>query len=61
MELEKHIVIIGGGITGLSAAWEVQNHRQSRMRFSLLEADSNWGEDRYIQGSRIGRWRIYCF
>ena len=43
MELEKHIVIIGGGITGLSAAWEVQNHRQSRMRFSLLEADSNWG------------------
>ena len=43
MVLEKHIVIIGGGITGLSAAWEVQNHGQSRMRFSLLEANANWG------------------
>ncbi len=43
MEVEKHIVIIGGGITGLSAAWEVQNHYQSQMQFSLLEADSKWG------------------
>jgi oxygen-dependent protoporphyrinogen oxidase len=39
----KHIVIIGGGITGLSAAWEIQNHPQIQARYSLLEADSRWG------------------
>ena len=43
MESEKHIVIIGGGITGLSAAWEIQHQPQNRVRYSLLEADSCWG------------------
>jgi len=34
------IIIIGGGITGLSAAWEAQ---QSGLSFALLEKDSRWG------------------
>lgn len=43
MEAKKHILIIGGGITGLSAAWEIQNHSQSQINYTLLEADSSWG------------------
>ena len=35
-----HIAIIGGGITGLSAAWEVQ---QRGINYSLLEASHRWG------------------
>lgn len=35
-----HIVIIGGGITGLSAAWELQ---QRGISYSLLEASDRWG------------------
>lgn len=35
-----HIVIIGGGITGLSAAWELQ---QRGIPYSLLEASHRWG------------------
>jgi protoporphyrinogen/coproporphyrinogen III oxidase len=35
-----HIVIIGGGITGLSAAWEAQ---QRGISYSLLEASDRWG------------------
>ena len=35
-----HIVIVGGGITGLSAAWELQ---QRGIRYTLLEASARWG------------------
>ena len=35
-----HIVIIGGGITGLSAAWEAQ---QRGITYTLLEASEHWG------------------
>lgn len=35
-----HIVIIGGGITGLSAAWELQKRG---IHYSLLEASAHWG------------------
>jgi len=35
-----HIVIIGGGIAGLSAAWEAQQHGVS---YTLLEASDRWG------------------
>jgi oxygen-dependent protoporphyrinogen oxidase len=34
------ITIIGGGITGLSAAWELQ---QRGIEFTLLEASNRWG------------------
>ncbi len=36
-----HIVVIGGGIAGLSAAWEIQKRGQAT--FSLLEASERWG------------------
>ena len=35
-----HLVIIGGGITGLSAAWEAQ---QRGISYTLLEAPDRWG------------------
>ena len=35
-----HLVIIGGGIAGLSAAWEAQ---QRGISYSLLEASDRWG------------------
>ncbi len=35
-----HIAVIGGGITGLSAAWELQ---QRGIKFTLLEASGHWG------------------
>jgi protoporphyrinogen/coproporphyrinogen III oxidase len=41
MDNSKHIVIIGGGITGLSAAWELQG--RGHTAYTLLEQDSRWG------------------
>ncbi|HET7143655.1 MAG TPA: protoporphyrinogen oxidase, partial [Anaerolineales bacterium] len=35
-----YFAIIGGGITGMSAAWELQ---QRGIEFSLLEASDHWG------------------
>lgn len=35
-----HLVIIGGGITGLSAAWEAQ---QRGISYTLLESSERWG------------------
>ena len=43
MKDKKHIVVIGGGITGLSVAWELQKHAQGRLNFTLLERDDQWG------------------
>jgi protoporphyrinogen/coproporphyrinogen III oxidase len=38
-----HVVIIGGGISGLSAAWELQQRAGARIRITVLEADGRWG------------------
>lgn len=38
-----HIIIIGGGITGLSAAWELQQRAGEQVNLTVLEADSRWG------------------
>jgi oxygen-dependent protoporphyrinogen oxidase len=45
-ESGAHVVIIGGGITGLSAAWYLQREaaRQSLpVRYTLLEGSDRWG------------------
>lgn len=42
----KQIVIIGGGVTGLSAAWYLQHEaaqRQVALDYTLLEASNRWG------------------
>ncbi len=36
-----HIAVIGGGITGLSAAWQVQ--QSGDVRYTLLEQSGRWG------------------
>ncbi len=41
--MKKHVVVIGGGIAGLSAAWEMQKHANGRMNITLLERESQWG------------------
>jgi oxygen-dependent protoporphyrinogen oxidase len=49
-----HVVIIGGGITGLSAAWRLQREAALRsvpVRYTLLEAADRWG-------GKIGSERI---
>ncbi|MBE2197088.1 MAG: protoporphyrinogen oxidase [Anaerolinea sp.] len=38
-----HILIIGGGISGLSAAWELQQQAGERVRLTVLEADGRLG------------------
>jgi protoporphyrinogen/coproporphyrinogen III oxidase len=38
-----NIVIIGGGITGLSAAWELQRQAGDQLTCTILEADGRWG------------------
>jgi protoporphyrinogen/coproporphyrinogen III oxidase len=41
-----HVAIIGGGVTGLSAAWYLQKEAESRgleVSYSLLEASGRWG------------------
>lgn len=40
---QTHVVIIGGGISGLSAAWEVQQQAGDRVRLTILEAGDRWG------------------
>ena len=49
-----HIAIIGGGITGLSAAWEAQRYG---LPYTILEASGRWGgkvisSEIYENGSR---------
>lgn len=39
---QPHIVIIGGGITGLSAAWHLQQ-TTSEITYTLLEKSNRWG------------------
>ncbi len=40
---QKHLVIVGGGIAGLSAAWEAQQRAGDAVHITVLEADSRWG------------------
>jgi protoporphyrinogen/coproporphyrinogen III oxidase len=40
---KTHIVIVGGGIAGLSAAWELQQQLGDRLRCTVLEANGRWG------------------
>ena len=37
------VVIVGGGITGLSAAWELRHAAESGVNVIVLEADDRWG------------------
>src|SRR5690349_11520592 len=42
----KQVVIIGGGITGLSAAWNLQQESARhghRLEYTILEASDRWG------------------
>ena len=43
MSKNPHIVIIGGGITGLSAAWEIQQSAGESIDVTLLESNGRWG------------------
>ncbi len=36
------VIIVGGGITGLSAAWDMQ-HSRPNLSYALLEASAYWG------------------
>lgn len=42
----RHVVIIGGGITGLSAAWALEQQVRQQgvtLRYTILEASARWG------------------
>jgi oxygen-dependent protoporphyrinogen oxidase len=44
--IQRHVVIIGGGISGLSAAWYLQQQSQNSgmaVNFTVLEASDRWG------------------
>jgi oxygen-dependent protoporphyrinogen oxidase len=44
--IKRHVVIIGGGISGLSAAWYLQQQSQNSgmaVSFTVLEASDRWG------------------
>ncbi|MCS7259814.1 MAG: protoporphyrinogen oxidase [Anaerolineae bacterium] len=38
-----HVVIIGGGITGLAAAYYLEKHAPPYVTYSVLEGDTRWG------------------
>jgi len=43
---EKHVVIVGGGIAGLSTAWYLQKQAAEKdlaLRYTILEKSSRWG------------------
>lgn len=45
-QIKPHIVIIGGGISGLSAAWHLQQQAQSHnldVSYTVLESSDRWG------------------
>ena len=43
MQKPKQIVIVGGGITGLSAAWYLTSHSQESIQVTLIEAEPRLG------------------
>lgn len=50
-DAERHLVIIGGGIAGLSAAYYAQ---QAGLRYTLLEASRRWGGKVHTERIDIG-------
>lgn len=40
---KKSIIVVGGGITGLSAAWHLQSHAGERLEITLIEATPSLG------------------
>lgn len=40
--MNMHVIVIGGGITGLSAAWQLQQ-QAAHIRVSILEQCEHWG------------------
>jgi len=40
---KPHVVIIGGGISGLSAAWYLQQQHALEVQYTVLEASERWG------------------
>ena len=55
----KHIVVIGGGIAGLSAAYYIQKHSLAAgnsIRLTVLEAEARWGGK--ILTERVGGFVI---
>jgi len=40
---QAHVIVIGGGIAGLSAAWEIQSRSGGAIHITVLEADNRWG------------------
>jgi protoporphyrinogen/coproporphyrinogen III oxidase len=51
-DAEPQLVIIGGGIAGLAAALNAQNHD---LNYTLLEASHRWGGKLYTHCADIGR------
>lgn len=43
MQQKKAIIVIGGGISGLSAAWELQQQSADNLHLTMLEAQDYWG------------------
>ena len=43
MQKPKQIVIVGGGITGLSAAWYLTSHLKESVKVTLIEAEPRLG------------------
>ncbi len=45
-QVQRHVVIIGGGISGLSAAWYLQQQAQNSgpaISYTILESSDRWG------------------
>ncbi len=58
-ENRKDIVIIGGGISGLSAAWELERRSGRTVDYALLESGAHWGgkiATRVVPGPAGGRF-----
>lgn len=41
--VSPHVVIIGGGVAGLSAAWYLQREARGAVTYTLLERSGRWG------------------
>ncbi|PJF43598.1 MAG: protoporphyrinogen oxidase [Phototrophicales bacterium] len=62
----KHVVIIGGGIAGLSTAWYLQRYVQEQnveIRYTVLEAESTWGgkvKTTYLENGTAQPYVVEC-
>lgn len=55
MKTEPNVIIVGGGITGLTAAYRLQQ-LQPHLSLTLLEADAHWGGK--LRTEKIGEYRL---